>query len=290
MDTKPTYKDSLFRAIFNDKDRLAKLYEALSGNKVSPEDIDINTLSGVFMNDIKNDISFCVGNRLIILMEHQSTWNPNMPLRFFWYLGNLYRDLIDKDIVYKGTLLKIPAPEFYVLYNGTRDVPYFQKLKLSDSFEMPSLSLELTADCYNINYAESKEILSRCHDLMAYSVFIAKVREYVKEGSSLFDAVKKSIRYCESHDLMADYFQKHESEVLDMVHFEWNATRAKEVTREEALAEGREEGRAEERVALTTQFAVTLLKNKAPMKLITESTHLSVEEVEQIAKEHQLAM
>lgn len=177
-----------------------------------------------------------------------------------------------------------------MLYNGTRDVPYFQKLKLSDSFEMPSLSLELTADCYNINYAESKEILSRCHDLMAYSVFIAKVREYVKEGSSLFDAVKKSIRYCESHDLMADYFQKHESEVLDMVHFEWNATRAKEVTREEALAEGREEGRAEERIALTTQFAVTLLKNKAPMKLITESTHLSVEEVEQIAKEHQLAM
>ena len=177
-----------------------------------------------------------------------------------------------------------------MLYNGTRDVPYFQKLKLSDSFEMPSLSLELTADCYNINYAESKEILSRCHDLMAYSVFIAKVREYVKEGSSLFDAVKKSIRYCESHDLMADYFQKHESEVLDMVHFEWNATRAKEVTREEALEEGREEGRAKERVALTTQFAVTLLKNKAPMKLITESTHLSVEEVEQIAKEHQLAM
>ena len=185
-----------------------------------------------------------------------------------------------------------------MLYNGTRDVPYFQKLKLSDSFEMPSLSLELTADCYNINYAKSKEILSRCHDLMAYSVFIAKVREYVKEGSSLFDAVKKSIRYCESHDLMADYFQKHESEVLDMVHFEWNATRAKEVTREEALeegrAEGREEGRAEgraeERVALTTQFAVTLLKNKAPMKLITESTHLSVEEVEKIAKEHQLAM
>ena len=149
-----------------------------------------------------------------------------------------------------------------MLYNGTRDVPYFQKLKLSDSFEMPSLSLELTADCYNINYAESKEILSRCHDLMA------------------------------------DYFQKHESEVLDMVHFEWNATRAKEVTREEALeegrAEGREEGRAEgraeERVALTTQFAVTLLKNKAPIKLITESTHLSIEEVEKIAREHQLAM
>ena len=93
METKQTYKDSLFRAIFNDRERLARLYKALSGNEVSPEEININTLSGVFMNDIKNDISFCVGNRLIILLEHQSTWNPNMPLRFLWYLGNLYRDL-----------------------------------------------------------------------------------------------------------------------------------------------------------------------------------------------------
>ena len=278
METKQTYKDSLFRAIFNDQKRLARLYKALSGNEVSPEEININTLSGVFMNDIKNDISFCVGNRLIILLEHQSTWNPNMPLRFLWYLGNLYRDLVDKDVIYKGTLLKIPAPEFYVLYNGTQDIPYFQKLKLSDAFEMPSSSLELTADCYNINYAESKEILERCHDLMAYSVFIARVREYVQEGSSLFDAVKKAIRYCESHELMAEYFYKHESEVFDMVNFEWDADRAKEVIR------------AEERAELTTQVAISLLKNEVPMKFITDATHLSVEEVQKIAREHQLAV
>ena len=282
MEAKPTYKDSLFRAIFNDKERLARLYKALSGNEVSPEEIDINTLSGVFMNDIKSDISFCVGNRLIILLEHQSTWNPNMPLRFFWYLGNLYRDLVDKDVIYKGTLLKIPAPEFYVLYNGIQDIPYFQKLKLSDAFTTPSLSLELTANCYNINYAESKEILTHCHDLMAYSVFIAKIREYVKDGSSLFDAVKKSIRYCESHDLMADYFKKHESEVFDMVNFEWDPVRAKEVAYEE--------GDAAATKRVTNEIALSLLQNKIPIKLITESTHLSIEEVTQLAKDHQLAI
>ena len=145
--------------------------------------------------------------------------------------------------------------------------------------------MELTADCYNINYSESKEILSRCYDLMSYSTFIAKVREYVKDGFSLFEAVKKSIRYCESHDLMADYFKKHESEVFDMISFEWNTTRAKEV----AFQEGREEGRVETAKQMTNQFVLSLLQNKAPMKLITESTHLSVEEVEKIAKEHQLA-
>ena len=141
--------------------------------------------------------------------------------------------------------------------------------------------MELTADCYNINYSESKEILSRCYDLISYSTFIAKVREYVKDGFSLFEAVKKSIHYCESHDLMSDYFKKHESEVFDMTSFEWNTARAKEV----AFQEGREETAKQ----MTNQFVLSLLKNKAPMKLITESTHLSVEEVEKIAKEHQLA-
>ncbi len=310
METKTTYKDSLFRAIFNDRDRLARLYKALSGNEVSPEEIDINTLSGVFMNDIKNDISFCVGNRLIILLEHQSTWNPNMPLRFLWYLSNLYRDQSETDIIYKGKLHKIPAPEFYVLYNGTQNIPYFQQLKLSEAFYAPSSALELTASCYNINYAASKEILERCHDLLAYSVFIAKVREYLKANFSRFDAVRKAIRYCESHDLMADYFKKHESEVFDMVSFEWNATRAKEVAHEEGvedgieiglakgLAKGREEGieigreqeREEATKRVTNQVALSLLQNKIPLKLISESTHLPIEEVEQLAKEHQIAI
>ena len=107
-----------------------------------------------------------------------------------------------------------------------------------------------------------------------------------KRGATLFDAIKKAIRYCESHELMADYFQKHESEVLDMVNFEWNADRAKEVAREE----GRVEGNIETAKKMTNQFVLSLLKNKAPMKLITESTQLSVEEVEKIAKENKLAI
>ena len=111
-----------------------------------------------------------------------------------------------------------------------------------------------------------------------------------KRGATLFDAIKKAIRYCESHELMADYFQNHESEVLDMVNFEWNADRAKEVAREEGRVEGREEGRIEGSIEtakkMTNQFVLSLLKNKAPMNLITESTQLSVEEVEKIAKEN----
>ncbi len=82
MKANRTYKDSLFRSIFNNPARLASLYKAISGRDTSPDDITINTLDGIFMNNVKNDISFQIGNRLVILLEHQSTWNPNMPLRF----------------------------------------------------------------------------------------------------------------------------------------------------------------------------------------------------------------
>ena len=84
MKGKRNYKDSLFRNIFKDKYRLCNLYRALSGEDVSPNDITINTLSGTFFNDIKNDISFNVGNRMVVLIEHQGSWNPNMPLRMLW--------------------------------------------------------------------------------------------------------------------------------------------------------------------------------------------------------------
>ena len=125
MGTKRTYKDSLFRSIFKDKKRLSRLYKALSGNEISPKDITINTLKGVFMNDVKNDISFLVGNRLVILLEHQSTWNPNMPLRFLWYLSKLYRLYVNKDMIYHAELLKIPEVRIRVYGRHFKDTPAF---------------------------------------------------------------------------------------------------------------------------------------------------------------------
>ncbi len=277
MKANRTYKDSLFRSIFNNPARLASLYKAISGRDTSPDDITINTLDGIFMNNVKNDISFQIGNRLVILLEHQSTWNPNMPLRFLWYVSNLYRDHVDQDIIYRGMLVKIPAPEFYIFYNGIENIPYFQQLRLADAYETPSPYMDLVTDCYNINYTAGKKILEHCYELTSYSIFTAKTREYQESGLPLADAVKAAILYCENHDLMAEYFRKHESEVYDMVSFEWNAARASEIMKEET-----------EKTVLT-KVALSLLKNKAPLKLITDSTQLSVEEIEKIAKDNGLA-
>ena len=243
MKGKRNYKDSLFRNIFKDKRRLCSLYRALSGEDVSPDDITINTLRGTFFNDIKNDISFNVGNRMVILIEHQGSWNPNMPLRMLWYIGKLYRRQIDADIAYRSTLVKIPAPRFYVLYNGTKEEPEYQAMKLSDAFEAESTSLELTADIYNINFSEGKKLLDSCYELKCYSIFVAKVREYLAEQKSLSQAIKNAIRYCRDNDLLAKYFAENEKEVFDMVTFKWDDKRANEIAREEGLAEGRAEGK-----------------------------------------------
>ncbi len=293
MNVKKTYKDSLFRTIFKDKRRLAHLYQALSGEKVTDKDIHLNTLRGVFMNDVKNDISFRIGNRLIILVEHQSTWNPNMPLRFLWYLSKLYRNFVDLDMIYRSTLVEIPTPEFYVLYNGTTDIPDFQELKLSDSFAQKGNALELTVKCYNINYEEGKDLLNSCQELLAYSAFVHQVRLEQAKGKSLFAAVKAAIRYCESHDLMAQFFKRNEREVYDMVSFKWDDARAMEIVAEEnlakGLAEGRKEGRVEGKAASVPEMAIRLLKKSYPIHDVADVTDLSAEEIKKIAKEHGLA-
>lgn len=288
MGTKRTYKDSLFRSIFKDKKRLSRLYKALSGNEISPKDITINTLKGVFMNDVKNDISFLVGNHLVILLEHQSTWNPNMPLRFLWYLSKLYRLYVNKDMIYHAELLKIPTPEFYVLYNGTMDIPSIQELRLSDAFEIPGNAMELTAKCYNINYKKDREVLDACYELKAYSTFIAIVRDCQKKGLSLFQSIKEAIAYCETHDLMGEYFRIHESEVYDMVSFKWDEKRAREIAAEEAKKAGREEGRAEGTKSAFRQAALSLMRNKVPLKIIMSSTNMTADEVKKLAKENGL--
>lgn len=242
MQGKRNYKDSLFRNIFKDKKRLCSLYNALSGENISPKDITINTLRGTFYNDIKNDISFKVGNHTVVLMEHQGSWNPNMPLRMLWYIGKLYRRHIDVDMAYHSKMVKIPAPKFYVLYNGSKDEPEHRIMRLSEAFEGESNSLELLADSYNINLAKGKKLLDSCYELRCYSVFVAKVQDYLAEKQELSQAIKSAIRYCRDNELMKEYFKEHEKEVLDMVTFKWDDKRAREIAKEEGIEEGMEKG------------------------------------------------
>jgi hypothetical protein len=280
------YKDSLFSSIFSDPDTLRELYCALEGVTL-PKDIPvtINTLQDVLFMDKVNDISFEIGGKIVVLIEHQSTINPNMALRLLMYIARVYEKITGdkKKHIYSAKQLTLPRPEFFVLYNGTASYPDEATLKLSDVFESAEAlgisakgapALELVVRVLNINEGRNAGIAERCMPLAGYSSFVAKVREYGGGGLSKEEAVKKAVMYCLDHGIMRGYLETHATEVINMLTAEWNWEDAKQVWQEEAREEGREEGL--ERVARNA------LAEGVPIAVIEKITGLSYEVIEKI--------
>ena len=256
------HKDSVFKLLFSEPEILRELYSAIEGVDLPPDiPIDINTISGVLVKGIRNDISFIIDKRLVLLTEHQSTINPNMPLRVFRYFGKVLNKIVNYDKAFNRQLIKIPRPKFIVLYNGKSPFPEHVTLKLSDAFmdtegltgENDQVSLELTVDVYNINNGQNKEIQRKCDTLNEYGIFIEKIREYESTGLSLDEALKCAVKYCIENNILRDFLMKHGSEVIAMLVEEYTTEdflkamveEALEEAREEGLEKGREEGREE---------------------------------------------
>jgi hypothetical protein len=167
------YKAGLFASLFGEPERAIELYNALSGTNFPPDaKVEMATLEDVLFRDRINDLAFIIEGRLVILVEHQSTINMNMPLRFLIYLGRVYEKIMESYILYRTKLVKIPTPEFIVLYNGLGDAPERETLRLSDAFmDAPEikfnakLPLELEVSVFNINEGMNAEIVRRCGTL-----------------------------------------------------------------------------------------------------------------------------
>lgn len=175
------YKDGLFRLVFQKKKDLLSLYNALNGSSYTdPEELEVNTLGNVLYLTRKNDISFLISG-MMNLYEHQSTFNPNMPVRGLVYLSRLYEKHIVKNgiDIYTSSLKKLPFPQYFVFYNGTEKEPDQQLLKLSDMFQTPVFprtpALECIATMLNINYGHNKELMEKCKRLREYAVFVETV-------------------------------------------------------------------------------------------------------------------
>jgi len=284
MSVNRKYKSSVFSLIFSDPDILRELYCALEGVTLDPNvPVVINTLEDALYMDNINDISFEIGGRLVVLVEHQSTINPNMALRLLMYIGRVYEKIIDDEKIYSTTKLLIPQPEFFVLYNGEDYFPDEKIIKLSESFEsVKSLgltdkkfpALELEVKVLNINKGKNEKIAKKCQTLAQYSAFIAKVREYEKEGLELKEAVKKAVQYCRKHDIIKEFLKKHAKEIMNMLITEWNWDTAKKVWQEEA----REEGIEKEKMII----AKNLLTKGSTLEFVSEITGLSLETIEQL--------
>ena len=135
------FKDTLFRLIFREKKNLLSLYNAVNNtNYTNPDDLEIVTLENAIYMDMKNDVAFVLYDELH-LYEHQSTPNPNMPLRDLFYISREYEKLLaipESDFlqrsVYSTRKQEIPAPVFMVFYNGLKNEPEYSTMKLSDLY------------------------------------------------------------------------------------------------------------------------------------------------------------
>ena len=132
------YKDTLFRRIFGTPETLLNLYNALNNTTYDDvNDLKIVTLENAIYMNIKNDLA-CVVDCHLNLYEHQSSINPNMPLRDLLYVAREYEKLFSDKTLYSIKQVKIPAPNFIVFYNGTATQPERLEMKLSDAFEIPT--------------------------------------------------------------------------------------------------------------------------------------------------------
>ena len=217
------YKDTVFRKLFSDPDKLRTLYNALTKSSYGKETpVVINTLKNTLTQSIINDISFTIGDQTVVFMEHQSTLNPGLPFRIFLYAAAIYEKIVSKDGVYGTQNFEIPFPEFYVFYNGTSSFPDMIELKLSKSFirspGKKKIFLELLVDAYNINAGHNSELFKKSKDLKEYSRFVALVREKqagLKSKEDKEEAFQLAIKESIAHNILKDFFEEHGEETMN---------------------------------------------------------------------------
>ena len=273
-------KASAFTAFFSVPENAASLYEALSEDeKVLPEDISYTTLSGVLFMARKNDMAFQVKDRVLVISEHQSTINANMPLRDAIYYGRTMEKLIDPKALYKSSMIQIPTPEFFVFYNGKEKFPAEKILKLSDAYleQCGNPMLELTVKVININLPVNHPILQKCRPLYEYSWFIQKIREYQQEGMELVQAIACAMEDCTSEGIMVDFLKENGSEAVNMLFTEFNMEDALDVRYEEGLQAGMMEG--SKATALDTAKRMLQDGRFTPEEIAEYVSGLTIEEI-----------
>ena len=234
-----TFKSTLFIMLFEDRKNLLELYNAITGKHYAdPELLEINTLENAIYMSMKNDVSFLIDGRLS-LYEHQSTKNPNLPLRFLLYISHLYSRLTVKANLYGERIVQIPAPEFIIFYNGKDEMPERQLLKLSDMYSVKEENpkLELEATLLNISGTNNRKLKEACRTLRDYAIYTDKIRTYT-ETMELPEAVDRAINECIEEDILRDFLIEHKAEARAMSIFEYDQERHMQQEREAGIEKG----------------------------------------------------
>ena len=253
MEANRKYKATLFSELFSNTNSLRELYNALADTDYGEDTIvEINTLENVFFSDLRNDVSFIIDNKYVVLLEHQSTINANMPLRCLLYIARLLEKITDERSIYHEKLMELPTPEFIVLYNGIKPFPAGKTLNLSDAYKGSNNSikkfgsLELTVRVVNINPGYNDDLLRKSNTLNGYTSFVEYVRNRQRNGLNLQSAIKEAVNWGMTQDVLGKFLTEHGTEVRNMIQgTTFNINIAKEVWQEEAREDGYEEARKE---------------------------------------------
>ena len=237
------YKDTVFRKLFSDRKNLLSLYNAINGTAyMDASQLEIVTLDNAIYMGMKNDLAFIINTNLF-LYEHQSTYNPNMPLRDLFYISSEYQKLVDLKSLYTSTRLRIPTPNFIVFYNGTEKNEDRWVEYLSESYENMSgePNLELKVIILNINVGHNKKLMEECQTLREYAQYVAKVRRYSEE-MELNTAVECAVSESIQEGILKEFLQKNRAEVIAMSIFEYNEEEEKRKLRKAEYEAGMAEG------------------------------------------------
>ena len=288
METNREIKSSVFADLFGDDELVGKknflaLYNAIHGTNLKYEEtlIERKTISQSLVNTFNNDVSMEINGKLIVFIEHQSTINKNMPLRFLEYFVHILYGIVPARARYKNSLYKIPSPEFYVFYNGKKRLVRESELKLSDAFIVPQQEplCELKVNVVNIGGEEglTLPIVKNCVILKEYCEFIEmmlKEKAALPENCTKEDAqvaLEKVIRECISKNILTDYLTRKSTEVINMFLDEYDYETDIAVKQEEAKEEGAQQNAIE--------TALALLKEGDSPEKISRCTKLPIEKV-----------
>ena len=241
------YKDRLFNFIFGKEENrewTLQLYNAVNNSNYTDESlIEFNTLKDVLYLGMINDTSFLISD-ILSVYEHQSSFNPNMPLRMLEYVCELYTGYVksNKNNKYGSKLIRLPLPKLVVFYNGKKRTKDEVILKLSDSFPKDTdkeADIEVKVRMININHGRSEAIMRACKPLDEYSWFIKEIELNLLKQTSrdLHKAVEEAINSLPSSFLIRDFILANATEVDGMLDREYNEAEVKELFKQEMLSD-----------------------------------------------------
>ena len=275
-------KDSVFTHLFSIPKYQLQLYKTLhpEDKHVKASDIETITKKCVVAQHEHNDLGILVKDTLMILVEAQSSWSPNIVIRLMSYAVQSLMDYFEEREVflYGNSKAVCPRIELYVIYTGQRhDEP--ETLTFKELFFAANERCDLDATVNMIYYKTDKtDIINQ------YIMFCRVFNEQIKQYSYSETALKETLRICRDKEILTQYIIQRESEIMNIMTALFDQDYITRMYGVDQRREGKEEGKKEGK----EETALKMLKKGMDIGIISEITDLSAEEIEAIAKQDEI--